>query len=180
MDGLAILVGVVFLLGYLGISFLGEKTKTAIALVTGCLSWFILAASGRIDHLEEKLFHAGSEIFAVVAFLFAAMALVEILNEQRFFDLIRAQIYRFKLGDKWQFVVIMVITALLSAVIDNLTTAISMTNIAVKFFRGKNLLIAAAGVISAANIGGAASPIGDVTTFMIWQGGKASAWTIMS
>jgi Na+/H+ antiporter NhaD/arsenite permease-like protein len=59
-----------------------------------------------------------------------------------------------------------------SAVIDNLTTTIIFTQLAVLFFRGRNLLIAAALIVVAANAGGAFSPIGDITTTMIWLQGK--------
>jgi len=172
----------VFLLGYVGITLehVIKKSKTAIALATGGLLWWITAVFGQVDHLAEKIFHAGSEIFGVVAFLFAAMALVEILNRYHFFDFIRAQIYKLGLGDKGQLMTILVIAAVLSAVIDNLTTTIVMIQIASRFFKGKNLLIAGAGIVSAANIGGASSPIGDVTTLMIWLAGNASATTIIS
>ncbi len=72
------------------------------------------------------------------------------------------------------------ITFFLSAVVDNLTTTIVMIQIARKFFRGQNLLYATAGIVIAANAGGAWSPIGDVTTIMLWFAGKVSATQILT
>ena len=64
--------------------------------------------------------------------------------------------------------------------LDNLTTAIVMVEICRRFFRGRNLLVAASGVVILANAGGAWSPIGDVTTIMLWLAGKFTAGEVVS
>lgn len=84
-----------------------------------------------------------------------------------------------KVSDRQQFFIILSIAFLLSAVIDNLTTTIVMIQIARKFLRNQTLLITAAGVVIAANAGGAFSPIGDVTTLMLWLAGKFGAIDII-
>ncbi|HEU5086534.1 MAG TPA: sodium:proton antiporter NhaD, partial [Roseiflexaceae bacterium] len=120
-----------------------------------------------------------AEIFSVVIFLLAAMTLVEVLTHYQFFDYVRVELSRHRLRDRQQFIVIGAVAFLLSAVIDNLTTTIVMITIAQRFFRGRNLLVMAAAVIIFANAGGAWSPIGDITTLMLWLSGKFSASQVM-
>lgn len=149
-------------------------SKTATALIGGATLWFLIAIA-EVDHFKEHLTEAGSDLFGLVIFLFAAMALVEILLYYRFFDLIRGKLFVLNVSERKQFLIISAITFCLSAVIDNLTTTIVMTQIATKFFRGENLLRAVVGIVIAANAGGAFSPVGDVTTIMIWLEGKVDA-----
>lgn len=132
------------------------------------------------DYLAGELGHAAAEIFEIVIFLLAAMSLVEVLVEYQFFDLLRGKIYALGLTEKKQFLVIGVLTFFLSGVIDNLTTTIVMVTIAKKFFKGKNLIPAIVGIIIAANAGGAFSPLGDVTTILLWLAGKFSAVEIIA
>lgn len=141
--------------------------KSAIALLAGTVLWLFVAIEEPSvvgDHLK----HAGSDVFAIIIFLLAAMSLVEVLAHYQFFDVIRGKLFALKLDERKQFLLILVLTFFLSAVIDNLTTTIIMIQIARKFFKDRNLLIAAAGIVIAANAGGAFSPIGDVTTIMLW------------
>lgn len=176
MSPIQIFASVFFVILYAGIALehrLGIS-KTATALIGGAILWFLIAIA-KVDHFEEHLAEAGSELFGLVIFLFAAMALVEILLHYRFFDLIRGKLFALKVSERKQFLIISAITFCLSAVIDNLTTTIVMTQIATKFFRGENLLRAVVGIVIAANAGGAFSPIGDVTTIMIWLAGKVGA-----
>jgi len=175
-----IIAAVVFVLGYAAIS-LEHKThinKSAVALITGGFLWVLVSLSGA--EFSEEIKIAGSEIFEVVMFLLASMALVEILLHYRFFDVIRGKLFVLKLNEKQQFVVIYFMTFLLSTVINNLTTTIVMIQIARKFFKGENLVLAAAAIVIASNTGGAFSPIGDVTTLMLWLSGKFSSMEIIS
>lgn len=172
--------GIIFLLTYLVIIFEHKLklNKSAIALFGGALLWIIVAITKQ-PHFETELAHTGNEIFSIVVFLLAAMSLVEILVHYKFFDLIRAKLYQLKLDDKAQFLIITAIIFLLSAVIDNLTATIVGIQIARKFFKGNNLLYTASGIVIAANAGGAFSPIGDVTTIMIWLADKFNALEII-
>lgn len=175
------IVSIVFIVGYVFIAmehhFRIHKAMTAMAL--GGILW-VLVAFHDSHGAEEALEIVGSEIFGLIAFLIAAMTLVEILVHYRFFDLVRNRLQRLGLVDASQIWLIAGISFVLSAVIDNLTTTIVMIQIARRFFHGKNLITAAAAVVIAANAGGAFSPIGDVTTIMLWLAGKFSAGEILS
>ena len=152
--------------------------KSAIALVTGVVLWVLVAVlqPGDDAHLLEEM---GSEIFSIFIFLLAAMALVEVLVLHRFFDLIQSWLAGRKLTDRPQFVIVMVMTFFLSAVLDNLTVTIVMVNVSLRFFSGRNRLITVAGVVILANAGGAWSPIGDVTTILLWLDGKFTAGQVI-
>lgn len=183
MESLAILAAGFFGLGYLLIT-LEQKFgthKSAIALTMGGVLWLLAAVYLRDDphHLEEALSHTGAEIFNLVAFLLAALALIEILVHYKFFDMIRAKLLALNIGDKQQFIVIIGITFFFSALLDNIAITIAMLQIALRFFTGKNLIIAAAGIVIAANAGGAWSPIGDITTVMLWLADKFTAFEII-
>lgn len=181
------LIGIVaagfFVLGYLLITFEQKLSahKSAIALTLGGALWLLAALHLRGDEhaLDEALTHAGSDIFGIVAFLLAALALIEILVHYRLFDLIRGKLIKLKVGDKQQFIVIFAITFMFSAILDNIAITIAMLQIAKRFFAGRNMVIAAAGIVIAANAGGAWSPIGDVTTVLLWLAEKFTATEII-
>ena len=178
MSVLAILI---FIAGYALITFEHRykvnKSITATALA-GIL-WALIALSGD-THVHESLHMISAETFALVVFLLAAMTLVEVLVHYRFFDLLRVRLYELGLKDNAQLILSSAIAFVLSAIIDNLTTTIVMVQIARRFFKGKNLLIAAGSIVVAANAGGAFSPIGDVTTIMLWLAGKFSALEVIA
>ncbi len=153
--------------------------KAAWALITGGVLWVIVAFSG-VHALEESLTETGSEIFALVVFLLAAMSLVEILISCGVFDALRAKVLAYKMDNRRQFMIIMISVFFLSATVDNLTATIIMVQIARKFFKETNLLVAACGIVIGANAGGAFSPIGDVTTIMLWIAGKFTAVEIIA
>lgn len=171
---------IVFILGYILITLEHKLkiNKSAIALVTGAVLWILVAVNH--SHFENELIHAGAEIFGLVIFLLAAMSLVEILVHYKFFDIIRGKLYKLGLSEQKQFAVIATLTFFLSAVVDNLTCTIVMTQIARNFFSGTNLIRAVAGIVIAANAGGAFSPIGDVTTIMLWLADKFTAMEIIT
>lgn len=185
METIAWLGAAFFILGY-GLITLEQKFsthKSAIALVMGGVLWLLAALHLRGEHGKEELSHAlshtGAEIFSIVAFLLAAMALIEILVHYRLFDLIRDKLVRLKVGLSQQFLVILTITFFFSAVLDNIAITIAMLQIARRFFSGKNLVLAAAGIVVAANAGGAWSPIGDVTTILLWLADKFTATEVI-
>ena len=172
---------IIFVLGYLAIALEHQlkMSKSAVALAMGGALWLLAAVAGD-GHVREAVMHSGAEIFEIVVFLLAAMSLVEVLVHYKFFDVIRGKLFALGLNDRKQFLVLMAITFFLSAALDNLTTTIVMIQIARRFFKDKNLLVAAAGIVISANAGGAWSPIGDVTTIMLWIAGKFNALEIIS
>lgn len=183
METIGIIAASFFGLGYLLIT-LEQKFnthKSAIALTLGAVLW-LLAAVYLLhdkDALHHALSHAGAEIFNIVAFLLAALALIEILVHYKFFDLIRAKLIALNVSDKQQFLLVMVLTFFFSGILDNIAITIAMLQIALRFFTGKNMIIAAAGIVIAANAGGAWSPVGDVTTIMLWLAGKFTALEVI-
>lgn len=177
------IASIIFVLGYVLITlehnFKVNKSITATALAATL--WAAISFSGADMHtVEEALHHLSGETFSLVVFLLAAMTLVEILVHYRFFDFLRAKLFALGLRDAAQLVLITGIAFFLSAIIDNLTTTIVMVQIARRFFKGNNLLVAAGSIVVAANAGGAFSPVGDVTTIMIWLAGKFSALEIIT
>jgi Na+/H+ antiporter NhaD/arsenite permease-like protein len=171
----------VFFLGYILIAA-EHKTKTnksAIALIMGTLLWILVPFFDKL-HFQQDLIETGSEIFSIVIFLLSAMSLVEILVHYRFFDLVRGKLFVLNLSERNQFLVISFLSFFLSAIIDNLTCTIVMTQIATKFFSKENLLKAVTVIVIAANAGGAFSPLGDVTTIMLWLSGKFDAVQIIT
>jgi Na+/H+ antiporter NhaD/arsenite permease-like protein len=179
MEFIAFVAAGFFGLGYLLITLEQRfgMHKSAIALTMGGVLWLLAAVYMRHDKevLDHALAHAGSEIFNLVAFLLAALALIEILVHYRFFDLIRAKLIKLRVRDRQQFLIIIGLTFIFSALLDNIAITIAMLQIALRFFSGRNMIIAAAGIVVAANAGGAWSPIGDITTVMLWLAGKFTA-----
>ncbi len=179
---MGILASATFIIGYSMITLEHRLSlhKSITAILLGAVLWIIVALISPGHVAEIALQEVGGDIFSLIAFLLGAMTLVEILVHYRFFDLLRVHLLRLGLGDQAQLWLISGLTFVLSAVIDNLTATIVMVQIARRFFRGSNLLIAGAAIVVAANAGGAFSPIGDVTTIMLWLAGKYTAFEIMS
>lgn len=181
MELLAIVGASFFVLGYVLITLEQKFSthKTAVALTMGGVLWLLAALQVHGEELSHAISHTGAEIFSVVAFLLAAMALIEILVHYRLFDLVRDRLIRLKFNDSQQFLVILTITFFFSAVLDNIAITIAMLQIARRFFTGKNMVLAAAGIVVAANAGGAWSPIGDITTIMLWLADKFTAFEVI-
>ena len=178
MNAIQTIALVIFVVGYGAITFEQQLRlhKTSTALLVGVSLWFLVTLNGMGgEPLAHRLEVAAGEIFGVVVFLLAAMTLVEVLTHYHFFDYVRVELSRRGLRDRQQFIVIGAVTFFLSPVIDNLTTTIVMITVAQRFFRGRNLLVMATAIIVFANAGGAWSPIGDITTLMLWLAGKYTA-----
>lgn len=179
---IAILAGTIFIFGYILIT-LEHKIhthKSAIALALASILWILVSLSGvEKIFLKDHVAEAGTEVFSIMMFLLAAMTLVEILVHYNFFDIIRTKLANLGFNNQKLFMVMGFLTFFLSAVLDNLTITIVMIQIARKFFKNKNLLVVSAGVVILANAGGAWSPIGDVTTIMIWLAGKFGAMDVI-
>jgi Na+/H+ antiporter NhaD/arsenite permease-like protein len=183
-----IVIVIVFVLGYLLIAFEHpiKINKTATALVTGVICWTLFALfgdgtfSGTLqqanfsEYIHEALAHHLNEISQILFFLMGAMTIVELIDAHGGFNFITERIHTKNVRTLlW---IICGLSFFLSAVLDNLTTTIVMISLTRKVIHQKDLRLFFAGmIIVAANAGGAWSPIGDVTTTMLWIGGQISA-----
>lgn len=149
--------------------------KAASALLGGALVWTILTIFGGDSHATIESFKEHSyDIANIVFFLLGAMVVVELMDAHDSFSLITGAI-KTRSAVKLM-IIIGLATFFLSATLDNLTTAIVMVAVLKRLIHNnKILLMKMAGiVIIAANAGGAWSPIGDVTTIMLWLGGQVT------
>ena len=195
----------IFILGYAAIAFEHplKINKTAPALLTGALIWTILAGFGHnadgvlafMDHeiasklpagieltfLDKVTFflreHLG-EISEILFFLMGAMTIVETVDAHQGFKVITNRI---KTKDQRKLLwIIGIVTFFLSSVLDNLTTAIVMVSLLRRLIHDdKQRMFFVGIVVIAANAGGAWSPIGDVTTTMLWIKGQITDVNIM-
>ncbi len=178
MEALIILV---FVIGYMAIAF--EHTikinKAASALISGILSWtiFILFSDDKA-FVEEELTHHLGEVSGILFFLLGAMTIVELIDVFNGFDIITARITQTnKVKLLW---IVSFITFVLSAILDNLTTTIVIISLLRKLIKDdKDRLFFAGITVIAANAGGAWSPIGDITTTMLWIGGQITSYNII-
>ena len=180
---------IVFLAGYLAITLEHnlKVDKLIPALAMMAILWALIAL-GHLDvfevnaelkqlepsHIEEILLHHLGKTAEILVFLLGAMTIVEIIDYFDGFATIKGYIKtRSKTKLLWLF---SILAFILSAIIDNLTATIVLITILQKVIREKETRLWFAGmIIVAANAGGAWSPIGDVTTTMLWIGDKVSA-----
>ena len=178
MTGLIISI---FIIGYIAIAFehVIKINKAAIALVTGVLCWtvYILFADNK-EIVTGQLTHHLGNLSQILFFLMGAMAIVELIDAHDGFEIITQRIKTVKKNKLiW---IIAVLAFFLSAVLDNLTTTIVMVSLVRKLVADKKDRWMLAGlIVIAANAGGAWSPIGDVTTTMLWIGNQITAGNIM-
>ena len=196
----------VFVLGYVFIALEHNIhiDKEGSALVTGTLCWaiFVLGThdvpahmasqfeafmasghcgghSGLAAFFEHRLLHHMEEIASILFFLMGAMTIVELVDAHEGFRVITDRITtRNKVKMLW---IVCVLTFFFSALLDNLTTSIVMVSLLRKLINDRQTRWLFAGmVVVAANAGGAWSPIGDVTTTMLWIGGQLTTGTIIA
>ena len=198
MTTLTIMIVVAFVLGYACIATesLTKVNKAAIALLMLVACWTLYmfdpmqflqlmhpdytgGLAGMADKvtsiIEEHLGDTSTTLF----FLMGAMTIVEIVDQNGGFNWVRRVMKtRSKRALLWR---IAFMTFVLSAILDNLTTSIVMIMILRKLVSGRqDRLIYASLVVIAANSGGAFSPIGDVTTIMLWNKGLITALGVIS
>jgi NhaD family Na+/H+ antiporter len=171
----------IFVLGYAAIAFEHpiKINKSATALLTGVLCWTVYILMGNDSHLiNEQLTEHIGELSGILFFLMGAMTIVELIDAHDGFDVITSRITT---NNKRKLLwIICILTFFLSSVLDNLTTAIVMVSLLRKLIDNKeDRLLFIGMVVIAANAGGAWSPIGDVTTTMLWIGGQVTAQNIM-
>lgn len=172
---------IIFVLGYIAIAFEHplQINKAASALITGVLCWTIYILQSNETHsVSEELLHHLGEIASILFFLLGAMTIVELIDSHNGFDIITQKI---KTTSKQRLLLVITgLTFFLSALLDNLTTAIVMTSLCTKILSEKEDRLWFAGmIVIAANAGGVWSPLGDVTTTMLWIGGQITALSIM-
>ncbi len=170
-----------FFIGYffITIEHYIKINKAAIALLISALSWVLLIIfSNNFQEVNSDLSHHLIGVSEIVFFLLGAMTIVEIIDAHDGFSIISQKI---KTNNKNQFIwLITLVTFFLSAILDNLTTTIVMVTILNKLVadrKTKWLLLGL--VIISSNAGGAFSPIGDVTTTMLWIGGQITPLNII-
>ncbi|MBI5371312.1 MAG: sodium:proton antiporter NhaD [Sphingobacteriales bacterium] len=179
---MTILLILIFCLGYLVIAFEHsfKINKAATALLTATLTWsvYALGSSDKMQVTNNLTGHLG-DISGILFFLLGAMVIVELIDAHDGFDLITRRI---QTSNKKKLVwLVAIISFFLSAVLDNLTTTIVLISLLRKLIADRRERLIYAGlVIIAANAGGAWSPIGDVTTTMLWIGGQITAVNIIA
>ncbi|WP_020595352.1 sodium:proton antiporter NhaD [Spirosoma panaciterrae] len=178
---MSILLILLFITGYILITLEHaiRLNKTATALITGIVCWTAYALMGdNKDLVSDQLSHHLSTISEILFFLLGAMTVVELIDAHDGFTLITDRIATRNIRTLlW---IISLLSFFLSALLDNLTTAIVMVSVARKLVRNTEQRHIMAGmIIVASNAGGAWSPIGDVTTTMLWIGGQVSTLAIV-
>lgn len=172
---------VIFVLAYAAIALEHplKVNKTATGLLAAGLLWTVYALGAadpaKVSHeLSESLMSTAQIVF----FLMGAMAIVEVVDAHNGFEILTSRIKTTSLSRlMW---LVGLVTFFLSSVLDNLTTAIVMVSLMKKLLdKREDRLFFAGVIVIAANSGGAWSPIGDVTTTMLWIGGQVTALEIM-
>ena len=172
---------VIFIIGYLLITLEHaiHINKSAIALITAVLCWTILVMNPTNKEATlGTLGHHFSGVAEIVFFLLGAMTIVELIDAHDGFQNITEKI---KTTNKTKFIwTISLVTFFLSAVLDNLTSTIVMISIVNKLVKEKTVKWHLLGlVVISSNAGGAWSPIGDVTTTMLWIGHQITPLNII-
>jgi Na+/H+ antiporter NhaD/arsenite permease-like protein len=178
---MTVLLIIIFVFGYLAITLEHQIkiNKAAIALVTGVLCWtiFVIFMPDK-EEVNGALSHHLGELSGILFFLLGAMTIVELIDSHEGFDIITTRITQTnKVKLLW---IIAVLTFFLSAILDNLTTTIVVVSLLKKLIKkDEDRMLFAGVVVIAANAGGAWSPIGDVTTTMLWIGGQITSQNII-
>ncbi len=178
----SLLMTVLFVIGYLFITLehITRINKATIALLMAVLCWTLqfLNPAWSLEHNHELLQDRLGEISQVVIFLLGALAIVEVINVHKGFNLITKALQA--QSKRKMLLIIGLITFFLSAVLDNLTTTVVMLAMSGKIIdEGEDRLLTGGAIVIAANAGGAWTPIGDVTTTMLWIGGQISTIQVM-
>lgn len=176
------MVAVVFVLAYAMIALEHplKINKSASALIAAGLMWtlYSFASPEGVQHVSEQLTEKLAETAAIVFFLICAMTIVEVTDAHGGFEVITSRINATKLSTLlWS---IGFITFFLSSILDNMTTTIVMVALMKRLLKDHRERIFFAGmIVICANAGGAWTPIGDVTTTMLWIGGQVTTANIM-
>ena len=179
MTAFVFVIVTIFVLGYacIALEAFTKVNKAAVALLMCVLCWttYVFIPGHDLSSLPESLGETAETLF----FLMGAMTIVEIVDANGGFNFVRDTMKtRSKRKLLWR---VAFMTFFLSAILDNLTTSIVMIMVLRKLIQDpKERLIYASLVIIAANSGGAFSPIGDVTTIMLWIKGMVTTQGVLS
>ena len=192
MSTLTIAIVVVFVIGYacIALEALTKVNKAAVALLMCVFCWTLLmfapgsfypevAADSVVHHIAEVIEHHLGDAAGTLFFLMGAMTIVEIVDSNGGFNFVRDALKtRSKRKLLWRMAFM---TFFLSAILDNLTTSIVMIMVLRKLVQSREeRLFYAASIIVSANSGGAFSPIGDVTTIMLWIKGVITTQGVLT
>ena len=192
MSGITLAIILAFVLGYAAIALesFTRVNKAAIALLMFVICWTIFAiapeeyitgvAPGQMmATINNIIQHHLGETATTLFFLMGAMTIVEVVDQNGGFNFVRDLLRTTsKRTLMWR---IAILAFVLSAILDNLTTSIVMVMLLRKLVREqKDRLIYASLIVIAANSGGAFSPIGDVTTIMLWNSGMVTAMGVIT
>lgn len=173
---------IVFVLTYVAIALEEplKVNKSAAALIGAGLLWSVYAlATGDVSAVDEELSESLVDTAQIAFFLLGAMTIVEVVDAHDGFDVITSRLRARSLATLLVF--ICGVTFFLSAVLDNLTTTIVMISLVKRLLRERGDRLTFAGmIVIAANAGGAWSPMGDVTTTMLWIGGQVTSLAIVT
>jgi Na+/H+ antiporter NhaD/arsenite permease-like protein len=176
-----IALSIVFILAYVAIALEHpiHINKSASALVGAGVLWTIYALNtGNHVLVAHQLNETLAATAQIVFFLIGAMTVVEVIDAHNGFEVITSRIKTTKLSSLM--LLVGLVTFFLSAILDNLTTTIVMVSLVKKIlYKRDDRLLFTAMIVIAANAGGAWSPIGDVTTTMLWIGGQITATAIV-
>ena len=192
MATLTMMIVTVFVVGYLCIALesVTRVNKAAVALLMCVLCWTLLMlepgayypelpAGSVVHHIAEVIEHHLGDAAGTLFFLMGAMTIVEIVDSNGGFNFVRETMKtRSKRKLMWRMAFM---TFFLSAILDNLTTSIVMIMVLRKLVQSReDRLLYAALVVVSANSGGAFSPIGDVTTIMLWIKGVITTQGVLT
>ena len=170
-----------FVVGYLFIA-LEHKTKidkSAVALLMAGAIWTVFSLMGNDPHIQHELVDQLGDTCEILVFLIGAMTIVDLIDSYGGFNVITDHITtRNKRKLMW---LLAIITFFMSAALDNMTTTIIMVMLLRRLIANKKeRWIFASVIVIAANSGGAWSPIGDVTTIMLWMRGNVTAANLIA
>lgn len=172
----------VFILAYAAIVFEHplKINKSASALLGAGVLWTIYALNvPDVELLSHELSHTLAATAQIVFFLMGAMTIVEVIDAHNGFQVVTQRIQTQSLPRLM--ILVVAVTFVLSAILDNLTTTIVMVSLMRKLLsQREDRLVFAGMIVIAANAGGAWSPIGDVTTTMLWIGGQITPLNVVT
>ena len=161
---------VLFVIGYIGIALehVFHVNKATFALMMAGLLWGAYAMLGHDPNLQSDMVEALGDTCEIVVFLIGAMTIVELIDRYGGFNIIVHRIHaKSKRGLMW---VLAFVAFFLSSILDNMTTTIIMVMMLRRMLSDqKERWMFASVIVLAANAGGAWSPIGDITTIMLWM-----------
>jgi NhaD family Na+/H+ antiporter len=174
----------VFIIAYIFVmceEFTHMRKSKPVILAAG-LIWgmigYIYAIHGMSHTAEAAVRHNIEEYAELFLFLLAAMTYINAMEERQVFETLRVKLVKTGFTFRQLFWITGILSFFISAVADNLTTALLMCAVILSVGKDnkKFVAIACINLVIAANAGGAFSPFGDITTLMVWQKGIVSFW----